>query len=66
MILRVEVDEHGKATSVIIAQSSGHDVLDRAARKAIGRWHFLPAEQLGRSLASTIEIPVSFRLEDDA
>lgn len=66
VILRVRVDEHGNATSVMIAQSSGHDILDRAARKAIGRWRFLPAEQRGRSLASTIEIPVSFRLEDDA
>ena len=66
VILRVQVDENGKATSVMIAQSSGHDILDRAARKAIGRWRFMPAEQRGRSLASTIEIPVSFRLEDDA
>jgi len=66
VVLRVVVDADGNATSVDVAHSSGHAILDRAARKAVKRWRFQPARQRGGATASTVDVPVSFRLENDA
>jgi protein TonB len=66
VVLRVSVDAKGNATSVAVAHSSGHAILDGAARKAVSHWRFLPAEKHGDATASTVDIPVSFRLKDDA
>lgn len=62
--LKIEVLADGSAGAVSIAQSSGHQVLDRAAIDAVRTWRFRPAEREGVPLVSSIEIPVAFRLVD--
>ena len=64
VLLRVLVDDKGRAKSVEINKSSGDDTLDRAAREAIERWRFIPAHYGEKAVESWIRIPVDFRLAD--
>lgn len=62
--LRVQVDSSGKALAIQIDRSSGFDVLDKAAIKAVRSWRFLPALQDGQAQASYVKIPVKFQLDN--
>lgn len=64
VLLRVVVDENGRPVEVSIAGSSGHRVLDRAAREQVLRkWRFVPAMQDGRAVRAVGTVPVAFSLE---
>lgn len=61
--LRVLVDETGKPLDVVIESSSGHELLDRAAREQVlAKWRFQPAQSNGRTVQAWARIPVSFDL----
>ena len=61
--LRVLVDEEGKPIDVVIESSSGHEVLDRAARdQVLARWRFQPAQSNGQKVRAWARIPVTFDL----
>ncbi|MGF6710313.1 protein TonB [Luteibacter sp. W1I16] len=63
--LRVLVDETGKPVEVIVESSSGHPVLDKAARDQIlARWRFQPAKTDGQPVRAWARIPVTFNLRD--
>lgn len=63
--LRVLVDESGKPIDVVIESSSGHTVLDKAARdQVLARWRFQPAQASGQPVKAWARIPVSFDLRD--
>ncbi len=62
--LRVSIDALGGVADVQIAQSSGSRALDRAAMDAVRTWKFRPATQAGQPVASTIDVPVDFRLDE--
>lgn len=63
--LRVLVDEAGKPVDVVIESSSGHAVLDKAARdQVLAKWRFQPAQQDGRNVKAWARIPVSFDLRN--
>lgn len=64
VVLRVDVDAEGNPTSVAVEQSSRSRELDRAARDAVGRWTFSPAIENGQAVASTVVVPVDFRVDD--
>ena len=64
VVLRVEVSPHGESRSVAVVSGSGHDILDRAAVRAVRQWHFVPAKRAGIPVASTVDIPISFKLTD--
>ncbi|MBF0284184.1 MAG: energy transducer TonB, partial [Magnetococcales bacterium] len=66
VVLRVEVNAEGAATAVAIARSSGYPELDEAAREAVERWRFVPAQRGGKAVAETVEVPVRFRLTEGA
>lgn len=62
--LRVLVDEAGKPVDVVIESSSGHAVLDKAARdQVLARWRFQPAQQGGQPVRAWARIPVTFDLK---
>jgi protein TonB len=63
VVLRITVDERGEPVKVEIASSSRSRSLDRAAAQAARRWTFRPAQQNGRAVSGTIEVPISFTLE---
>ena len=61
--LRVLVDESGKPLEVIVESSSGHAVLDKAAREQVlAKWRFQPATAGGRPVQAWARIPISFDL----
>ncbi|GAB3090874.1 energy transducer TonB [Lysobacter terrae] len=61
--LRVLVDVDGKPLDVQIEHSSGHRVLDAAARKQVlAKWRFKPATENGRAVQAIGLIPVVFNL----
>jgi len=62
VLLRVEVDSRGIAHRVTISKSSGHKVLDEAARRAAGKWQFLPALVGSEAASGAIDVPIVFRL----
>jgi protein TonB len=64
VLLRVRVDEMGKPVAVEVEKSSGHRVLDRAARDhVLKRWRFQPALVEGRPVAAWARVPLNFRIE---
>lgn len=64
VLVRVAVRPDGTAESAAVVQSSGHDILDRAARTTIAQWRFRPASIGHKPVAGTIDVPVVFRLSD--
>jgi protein TonB len=60
VLLLVEVDENGRPIEVATRQSSGHDVLDSAALRAVRTWGFEPARLNGKEVHARLEIPVRF------
>ncbi len=64
VLLEVAVDAEGRVAAVRTVESSGYDLLDRAAAAAVQRWRFAPARRFGREVADTVEIPIRFALKD--
>jgi protein TonB len=63
VVLRVEVSAGGIVEAIEIADSSGHRRLDAAALAAVRHWRFEPARIGDRAIATTVNVPVTFRLE---
>ena len=63
LILRVLVNSSGTADEVQIRTSSGHALLDEAARDTVRRWKFVAARRGDQPVAAWVLIPISFRLE---
>jgi protein TonB len=64
VVLRVEVSAAGSPVSVTIGTSSGHELLDQAALRAVSGWRFTPATRGAAPVAGAVDLPVQFRLED--
>jgi periplasmic protein TonB len=63
VILRVLVDAGGHPVQVQVEHSSGHPVLDRAARRQVAaKWLFKPAQVKGQATPAWALVPVQFRL----
>ena len=63
-VLRVLVQADGSAGEVQIAKSSGHELLDAAARAALRSWRFNPATSEGKAIAEWYQISIPFTLQD--
>lgn len=64
VILLVEVLPNGRVGGIDIDRSSGHQLLDDAAVKAVKKWRFTPAKKGRTSVRAWVKIPVEFNLED--
>ncbi len=62
VVLSVTVSGAGRAVEILIKQSSGHELLDQAAVKAVRAWEFEPARIGAVGVESKIEVPVRFKL----
>lgn len=62
VLLKVTVNQNGLAEIVEIAKSSGYEVLDASAKKAVSKWRFVPAKVNGLNAVSKIIIPIEFKL----
>lgn len=63
VLIRVRVLEDGSPDEVRLERSSGQEVLDEAALDAVRRWRFVPAKQGEQPVASTVIVPIEFRLD---
>ncbi len=63
VVLLVEVLADGSAGEVVVAESSGHAMLDEAALDAARAWRYEPARRDGRAIPSTYRQPFVFRLD---
>ena len=64
VLVRAEVDANGKLGAVTVARRSGSRDLDNAAMDAVRQWHFRPAISQGKPIASAVEVPVDFKLDE--
>lgn len=62
VVLWVEVLPDGTPGTVALHRSSGHSVLDEAARLAVQGWRFVPAMDGNFPLRSVVHLPVRFDL----
>ncbi len=63
VLLQVRVDARGRPVSVQVLRSSGHRVLDEAARRAVStHWRFRPALRDGLPVEAVGKVPVAFSL----
>ena len=63
VLLRVQVSARGRVEAVELARSSGTSSLDEAALQGVRGWEFEPARRGDTPIASTVTVPVRFRLE---
>jgi protein TonB len=63
VVLKVLVDAQGRPQDVVIERSSGHRLLDQAARdQVLAKWRFHPATREGRAVAAYALVPIAFTL----
>lgn len=62
-MLRVLVNDKGRAERIEIQKSSGSPRLDEAARQAVQRALFKPYMEDGKPVAVFAVIPISFQLD---
>lgn len=63
VLLRVDVGADGTPTDVQVVERSGSRELDRAAQRAVRGWTFQPAMRDGKAVASSVQVPVEFRVD---
>lgn len=63
VLLRVWVDIEGRPVEVQVERSSGHRLLDAAARRQVlAKWRFRPAQRDGMAVPAIGRIPIEFTL----
>jgi protein TonB len=63
VVLEVFVDREGRVLDLSLFQSSGHNVLDRAAMQAVRGWLFEPARRGEETVDMWVKVPLTFRLK---
>ena len=61
-ILRITIEADGKVSSAVTHKSSGHPILDESAIKKVKQWVFVPAKNGEFKIASTVNLPIHFDL----
>jgi protein TonB len=62
VILEVLVDETGQVEELTVFTSSGHKILDRAARASVKKWLFQPGTRDGLTVKTWVRVPIRFQL----
>jgi protein TonB len=63
VMLKVLINENGRVDDLTVLESSGHNVLDRAALSAVRKWLFEPGTEGGIKKKMWVKIPVHFDLK---
>ncbi|MBU1236703.1 MAG: energy transducer TonB [Gammaproteobacteria bacterium] len=63
VLLRVKVSPGGTPTAVEIKRPSGFPRLDAAAKTAVERWRFVPAQRGDDAIESWVTVPIVFSLK---
>lgn len=64
-VLSAEILEDGSVGELKVTTSSGHEILDDAALRAVKTWTFEPARENGVPVSWWVDIPVRFELARD-
>jgi protein TonB len=64
VLLSILVNEQGGVSEVRVITSSGSSSLDEAATSAVKAWRFHPGRRGAQAVASWVQVPIRFRLED--
>lgn len=64
VVVDVFVLRDGKVGDLRLSHTSGHEVLDESAIKAIKDWIFIPQKNNGEPVSSWVKIPIKFKLTD--
>lgn len=62
VFLRVIIGPDGRPVEVRVERSSGHEVLDTAARTAVLKWLFRPYQENGIARAASVIVPIEFSI----
>jgi len=62
VILEVSVTRDGRVDELRVKESSGHEILDRAALRAVKSWLFEPGRRGRERIAMSVLVPVRFDL----
>ncbi len=65
VILNIEVLAEGRCGEISVFQSSGHEILDKAALSAVKDWRFIPARIAGQPVTQWLKVPINFSLESE-
>jgi len=63
VLLRVTVSATGEAAVVAVSESSGYELLDQSALRAVKTWRFVPAKFNNHAVVAEVTVPVRFTLE---
>ena len=61
--LKAYVQPDGSCGEVLLAQSSGNELLDRSAMNTVAQWKFVPAKAQGKDVAQWVSIPITFSIK---
>lgn len=64
VLVRAEVQPDGSCSRAEIKTGSGSDLLDQAALEAVRKWRFVPARKGNQVLTAWVEVPITFKLEN--
>lgn len=64
-IVAAEVLPDGSVGKTLLAKSSGHEILDHAARSAIKDWKFANENENGGTVPQFVDIPVTFKIQKE-
>lgn len=62
-VLTIQVRPDGAVGEIDVSQSSGYQILDQAAVKAVKHWRYQPAVKNGSAIAWRIRVKIIFKLE---
>ena len=63
VLVLAQVDVHGHVSDARVIRHSGSFALDRAATNEVRSWQFQPALHDGKPVVATVQVPVSYRLD---
>jgi len=62
--VRAEISATGECLRAELRNSSGAEILDRAALEAVKKWRFVPARRGNQAVVAWVEVPITFQLEN--
>ena len=63
VLVLAQVDVNGQVSDARVVHRSGSNILDRAAPNEVRHWKFQPALHDGRPVVASVEVPVSYKLD---
>ncbi len=65
VLVRAEIAAGGECQRAELKKTSGHEMLDQAALEAVKKWRFVPAKRGRQAVVAWVEVPITFKLENN-